>query len=144
MDQDIECVARGKAKDLPIYFGDAGSPAVLHLLGAERAACVIIALDSAGACYRVVYTMHKHHPDVKTFARARDVKQGLVLEKAGATAVVPETLEPSLQLCSSILVTAFEYAPEEAGRVINDFRKSHIDQLTELAKASGLSAGYGH
>jgi Kef-type K+ transport system membrane component KefB/voltage-gated potassium channel Kch len=144
VDQNIECVSKGKAKDLPVYFGDAGSPAVLHLLGADRAACAIIALDSPGACYRAVYTMQKHHPSVKTFARARDVKQGLVLEKAGATAVVPETLEPSLQLCSSILVTAFEYAPDEASRVIDDFRKSHLEQLTELAKASGLSAGYGH
>ena len=42
-----------------MYFGDAGSPNVLHLLGAERAACAIIALDTPGANYRAVYAMTK-------------------------------------------------------------------------------------
>lgn len=37
-----------QAQDLPVYFGDAGSPAVLHLVGAERAKCAVIALDSPG------------------------------------------------------------------------------------------------
>ena len=40
----------------------------------------------------------QHFPHVKSYVRAHDVNHGLVLEKAGATAVVPETLEPSLQV----------------------------------------------
>jgi voltage-gated potassium channel Kch len=48
-----------------VYFGDAGSPAVLHLVHAERAACAIIALDSPGANYRAVWAMAKHFPHVK-------------------------------------------------------------------------------
>ena len=40
---------------------------------------------------------------MKSYVRAHDVNHGLVLEKAGATAVVPETLEPSLQvLCRCV------------------------------------------
>jgi hypothetical protein len=42
-------------------------------------------------------TASQHFPHVKSYVRAHDVNHGLVLEKAGATAVVPETLEPSLQ-----------------------------------------------
>ena len=38
----------GKALDLPVYFGDAGSSAVLHSLGAEHAACAVITLDTPG------------------------------------------------------------------------------------------------
>lgn len=38
----------GKSLDLPVYFGDAGSPSVLHLVGAERAACAVVTLDSPG------------------------------------------------------------------------------------------------
>lgn len=33
IDTGTDCVAAGKAQDLPVYYGDAGSPAVLHLLG---------------------------------------------------------------------------------------------------------------
>lgn len=39
----------GKALDLPVYFGDAGSSAVLHSLGAEHAACAVITLDTPGS-----------------------------------------------------------------------------------------------
>ncbi len=31
----------GKKADLPVYFGDAGSPAVLHAVGADKAACAV-------------------------------------------------------------------------------------------------------
>ena len=44
--------------DLPVYFGDAGSPAVLHLVGAERAACAIIALDTPGRAQPHTPTVH--------------------------------------------------------------------------------------
>lgn len=65
LDVSNERVAAGKAQDLPVYFGDAGSPAVLHLVGAERAACAVIALDTPGANYRAVWAMNKHFPHVK-------------------------------------------------------------------------------
>ena len=42
----------GKVLDLPVYFGDAGSPAVLHSVGAHRASCAVVTLDSPGANYR--------------------------------------------------------------------------------------------
>lgn len=75
----------------------------MHLVGAERAACAIIALDTPGANYRAVYTMSKHFPHIKTYVRAHDITNALNLERAGATAVVPETLEPSLQLAAAVL-----------------------------------------
>lgn len=88
----------GRDLDLPVYFGDAGSPGVLHSVGAHRAACAVITLDTPGANYRTVWAINKHFPGVKSYVRAHDVDHGINLEKAGATAVVPETLEPSLQV----------------------------------------------
>ena len=92
----------GKKLDLPVYFGDAGSPAVLHAVGADQAACAVrgtrarlsstsraargrlgqpcalqvITLDTAGANYRSVWAMHKHFPHIKTFVRAFDIENG--------------------------------------------------------------------
>ena len=34
-------IQEGKKADLPVYFGDAGSPAVLHAVGADKAACAV-------------------------------------------------------------------------------------------------------
>lgn len=125
VDTNAEAVSAGRKKDFPVYFGDAGSPAVLHLLGAERASCAVIALDTPGANYRAVWAMAKHHPDVKLYVRAHDIKHGVNLEKAGATAVVPETLEPSLQLVAAVLAE-FDYKGEEVSTIVDDFRRKHL------------------
>lgn len=129
-------VASGKASDLPVYFGDAGSPAVLHSVGAERAACAVVTLDTPGANYRSVWAMHKHFPEIKTYVRAHDINHGINLEKAGATVVVPETLEPSMQLAANVL-SQFKLPPEEIVTHLDNFRKKHLRELQALAALSG-------
>ncbi|CAH1447992.1 unnamed protein product [Lactuca virosa] len=142
LDVRSDRVAVGRALDLPVYFGDAGSREVLHKIGAERACAAAITLDSPGANYRTVWALSKYFPNVKTFVRAHDVDHGLNLEKAGATAVVPETLEPSLQLASAVLAQA-KLPMSEIAATINEFRSRHLSELTELSETSGSSLGYG-
>ncbi|KAM7512012.1 hypothetical protein LguiB_010887 [Lonicera macranthoides] len=143
LDVRSDRVAIGRALDLPVYFGDAGSREVLHKVGAERACAAAITLDSPGANYRTVWALSKHFPNVKTFVRAHDVDHGLNLEKAGATAVVPETLEPSLQLAAAVLAQA-KLPMAEIAATINEFRSRHLSELAELCEASGSSLGYGY
>ena len=142
LDTDAGRVQRGKANDLPVYFGDAGSPAVLHSIGADRARAAVIAMDTSGSNYRTVYALHKHFPQVKTFCRAEDIAAGIMLEKAGATAVVPETLEPSLQLGAAVL-SVLNKPDGEVQDIIKNFRKNHVSELSMLSMMSGSSLGYG-
>ncbi|KAK8718347.1 hypothetical protein V6N13_045583 [Hibiscus sabdariffa] len=142
LDVRSDRVAMGRALDIPVYFGDAGSREVLHKVGAERACAAAITLDTPGANYRTVWALSKYFPNVKTFVRAHDVDHGLNLEKAGATAVVPETLEPSLQLAAAVLEQA-KLPTSEIAATINEFRSRHLAELTELCQASGSSLGYG-
>ena len=86
LDVRADRVLAGKAADLPIYFGDAGSPAVLQHVGAARARCAVITLNTPGANYRSVWAVNKNFPHIQIFVRAHDVEHGLNLEKAGATA----------------------------------------------------------
>ncbi|XP_061371581.1 K(+) efflux antiporter 2, chloroplastic-like [Gastrolobium bilobum] len=143
LDVRSDRVAVGRALDLPVYFGDAGSREVLHKVGAERACAAAITLDTPGANYRTVWALSKYFPNVKTFVRAHDVDHGLNLEKAGATAVVPETLEPSLQLAAAVLSQA-KLPTSEIAATINEFRSRHLAELTELCELSGSSLGYGY
>ncbi|KAF5464220.1 hypothetical protein F2P56_014312 [Juglans regia] len=142
LDVRSDRVAVGRALDLPVYFGDAGSREVLHKVGAERASAAAITLDSPGANYRTVWALSKYFPNVKTFVRAHDVDHGLNLEKAGATAVVPETLEPSLQLAAAVLAQT-KLPMSEIAAAINEFRSRHLSELTELCENTGSSLGYG-
>ncbi|XP_008778621.2 K(+) efflux antiporter 2, chloroplastic [Phoenix dactylifera] len=142
LDVRSDRVAVGRALDLPVYFGDAGSREVLHKVGAERACAAAITLDTPGANYRTVWALSKYFPNVKTFVRAHDVDHGVNLEKAGATAVVPETLEPSLQLAAAVLAQA-KLPMSEIAATINEFRNRHLSELTELCETRGSSLGYG-
>ncbi|CAM6018307.1 unnamed protein product [Sphagnum balticum] len=142
LDVRSERVSVGRALDLPVYFGDAGSREVLHKVGAERAAAAVLTLDTPGANYRTVWALTKNFPHVKTFVRAHDVDHGINLEKAGATAVVPETLEPSLQLAAAVLAQA-KLPASEIAATIDAFRTHHLAELTELSERSGTSLGYG-
>ncbi|KAL0700439.1 hypothetical protein Bca4012_056561 [Brassica carinata] len=142
LDVSSDRVTIARSMDLPVYFGDAGSREVLHKIGAERACAAVVALDAPGTNYRCVWALSKYYPNVKTFVRAHDVVHGLNLEKAGATAVVPETLEPSLQLAAAVLAQA-KLPTSEIASTINEFRTRHLSELTELSEASGSSLGYG-
>ena len=48
--------------------------------------------------------------------------------QVGATAVVPETLEPSLQLASAVL-SEYNNDPDEVSASVSAFRKNHIAEL---------------
>lgn len=142
LDTDVARVQVGKAQDLPVYFGDAGSPGVLHSIGAHKASCAVITLDAPAANYRTVWALKKHFPKVKSYVRAHDVEQGLNLERAGATAVVPETLEPSLQLAAAIL-SELKMPQREVTSTIEVFRRNHLIELQQLTQSSHGSLGYG-
>ena len=92
--------------------------------------------------YRTVWALKKHYPHIKVYARATDVAQGLELERAGARAVVPETLEPSLQLGAAIL-GEMEMSNEDISIAVDTFRRSHMGELQMLAANSGSALGYG-
>jgi voltage-gated potassium channel Kch len=138
LDVRPERVAEGREKDMPVFFGDAGSPAVLKAVGADKAAAAVITLDTPSANYRSVWALKKHFPHVKTYVRSHDVDHGLLLEKAGATAVVPEILEPSLQLASAVL-SELNLPADDVATALENFRRKHVQELKRLRSNEGQS-----
>ena len=128
LDMRSDRVQAGRDEELPVFFGDAGSPAVLHSVGAERSAAAVVVLDTPGANYRAVYSMNKHYPDIPVFVRATDVADGVKLEKAGASACIPETLEPSLQLATAVL-SQLKVAPDAVAAAIDSFRRRNAEAI---------------
>jgi hypothetical protein len=56
--------------------------------------------------------------------------------------VVPEILEPSLQLAAAVL-GSLNLTSEEINDVIDSFRRNHMRELRQLSQLSGGSLGYG-
>jgi len=106
IERDTVRVMEGRREGLPVFFGDASHVDVLHAAGIDRARLLVCSLDQPLAAIRLVRQLHENHPDLPIHARGRDRLHCDELRKAGATEVVSETLEASLQLGSGVLRSA--------------------------------------
>ncbi|MBM3557863.1 MAG: hypothetical protein FJX47_20180, partial [Alphaproteobacteria bacterium] len=111
-DTNPQTVAAARRAGESVYYANAGRSDLLHRIGIQRAAMAVITIDDPDAAEQIAATIRRLAPEIVILARARDLAHALKLEKAGATKAVPETLESSLQLASSLLTTAG--IPEEA------------------------------
>lgn len=98
LDLDPELVARERGRNRPIFLGDAGRPEILARVRLESAQALIVTLDQPATAERTVSAARRIAPHLPIIARARDTAHARRLLDIGADAVVPETVEASLQL----------------------------------------------
>ena len=133
LDLDPDRVAAARAQDLPVYFGDASRADVLRAAGLTRSRAAVITLDRPDAARRAIALTRRLLPDVPILARARDLGQCDGLLSAGATRVVPELVEGSLQLGENLLRTvgASEESVEQTLASFRDGSYARLGGFTE-------------
>ncbi len=102
-ENDARLVAQLRAEGLPVFFGDASRAELLRRVDAGSATAIVLTMDHAASALHAVRGIRREFPDVLLYARSRDEKHACALKQAGATLVVPETLEASLQLSAFVL-----------------------------------------
>jgi CPA2 family monovalent cation:H+ antiporter-2 len=133
VDRDVALVASARQNHLPVYFGDASGPAMMKSIGIDRARAAVVTLDHVDAAERAVEAVQRARPGLPTVARARDVRHAERLERMGASEVVMETLEASLQLAGKALQSA-NADVEVVAAAISAFRAGDSVLLQELAE----------
>ncbi len=103
LDLDVARTRLARETGAHVYYGDAGRPEVLSRLGISRAAAIVVTLDDVAAANRTVEAVRHQWPGIALFARARDRAHMKQLVAAGATHVVHEALEVSLQLSGHVM-----------------------------------------
>ncbi|MGD8560065.1 MAG: monovalent cation:proton antiporter-2 (CPA2) family protein [Gammaproteobacteria bacterium] len=128
IDYDAANVIRAHQKGLPVYYGDATRPDVLHHLGCNKAKLAIIAIDERNAAEKTVRAIREGAPGVPIFVRVRDEEESRKFHELGAKVVVPEALEASLQLSAEVLhyLGAEE---DEVGEVMKILRNENYERL---------------
>jgi len=121
LDLDAGLVARYRAAGAGVYYGDAGRQELLRKFGIERAAALVVTMDSPRAAEAVVAAARRHWPDLPIYARARDLSHAKRLIACGARHVVPETVEASLQLGEEVLMGIG--VPDRAARRLIEARR---------------------
>ncbi|EJN6710096.1 cation:proton antiporter [Vibrio vulnificus] len=80
------------------YFGDVTRPDILHTVGIEEAAAIVVAIDNRDASVELVKQVKHAYPSVKVIARAFDRGHGYRLRQAGADVIESETYHSALEV----------------------------------------------
>ncbi len=128
-------VAEQRKQGRQVYFGDASRVELLDRAGVEGAAAFIVTLDQPGLAERMVAAIAKRRPEAVIVARASDADHAQRLMRAGATDVVPETVESSLQLIGRLL-EGLGYPDEAASRRLALQREEELARLALAASES--------
>lgn len=130
LDIDARLVARYHADGAGVFFGDARRPDILRRFGVDRAAALVVTMDSPEAAEQVVGIVRRNWPQLVIYARARDRAHAARLKACGASDVIPETIEASLQL-SEIVLMGVDVPDEAARNIINERRQAERATLDE-------------
>jgi CPA2 family monovalent cation:H+ antiporter-2 len=124
-------VAEARARGLPVFYGDATRAEMMEALGAARARAAVVIMDNAEAAERTVHLLHQRYPALHIFVRARDNRHRRRLEAAGATGIVHETFEMSLQLGGNVL-RRLGTAEDRVAEIIQEHRAEDYARLSDV------------
>jgi CPA2 family monovalent cation:H+ antiporter-2 len=134
LDLDPELVAEARRRGLTVLYGDASRGDVLKAAGIERAQMAVSTLDDPKVASRAVHALRRLRTSMPIIARAHDVADCERLMRAGATAVVPEIVEGSLQL-GGVLLRQLGESPDRVGQLLEQFRQETYARLAEITPA---------
>ncbi len=123
LDLSVERVKLARSRGEPIEFGDVTRSDLLDHVHVRSAAQVAVLLNDPDATERAVRAVRALNPEVPITARARFRADVPRLREAGATHVVAQEVEGSLQVSSEVLVTAGRTVAE-AEAIVDESRRS--------------------
>lgn len=103
VDNDPMRVQEAVAGGARVYFGDSARKDILRAVGAESVDLIIISFADDLRALEVLKELRQLNPDAYIIVRSRDDMRLTQLQEAGASQVVPDTLEASLMLISHVL-----------------------------------------
>jgi CPA2 family monovalent cation:H+ antiporter-2 len=103
LDLDPDRVRQAAVAGDSVVFGDAARLQALMAAGLSRASAVVVTYLDTPSALRVLAHIQEHAPHVPVVVRTQDDHDLELLQRAGASEVVPEAIEGSLMLASHAL-----------------------------------------
>jgi CPA2 family monovalent cation:H+ antiporter-2 len=103
LELNAETVRAAKAEGVPIQYGDAGRREVLLHVGLRRAAILVLAISDPVAARHTVALARELNPNLHLIVRTRYMSEVANLTELGASQVIPEEFETSVEIFSRVL-----------------------------------------
>jgi CPA2 family monovalent cation:H+ antiporter-2 len=121
-----------------VLYGDSSRTENLRAAGIERAGLLVVTFDDPPAALKILTQARALKPRLPVLVRTRDEAHLELLEQAGATEVVPDTLESSLMLAAHAMLLLGEPVSRVARRV-DEVRRERYRLLRDLAQEDAES-----
>jgi len=128
LDYNISLLRNARKGGYKVFFGDSTHREILSAAGIERAAALVICHDNIGTVEKTLAHAKSLNPELPVLVRTQDDTYYDVLQKAGATEVVPETLEASLIMSSHML----SLMGVPMSRIVRRIQEMRADNYTTL------------
>lgn len=128
MDLDPTLLEKSSTAGEQVFAGDASNPEVLLAAGISKAKMVVLSFDNEPVNLQIVKNLREMRLDLPIFVRTKDDSSLQAFEAAGATEVVPESLEGSIMLASHLLFAL----GVPTSRIINKVKKTHSNRYEML------------
>lgn len=103
IDSNARTVRQASEDGHPVVFGDATRRPLLERVGVENARLVVVATTDSHATRNVVGTIRGMTPNVRVLARTRYIGEADALYEAGASGIVAEEFESTIDLVAQAL-----------------------------------------
>lgn len=103
LDYNVELIKNAAKAGYKVAFGDSTHREILLAAGIKRASILVICHDHVGSAEKTLRQAKSLNPDIPVLVRTKDDTYYTKLTEAGATEVIPETLESSLMMASHVL-----------------------------------------
>jgi glutathione-regulated potassium-efflux system protein KefB len=133
LDSDAEIVEKERKNGHPVFYGDVCNPTLLNAAGAGNAKIIIVTLNDFDATEQLVLTLRKIYPDINIYVRGHSLSKCCELRQLGASGVVSENIETSMELARMALVNiGFDDTKRED--LLGDFRRAYYAQIEDVVK----------
>ncbi|HEX2493198.1 MAG TPA: cation:proton antiporter [Steroidobacter sp.] len=131
LDMDPKRVQAARAAGDLVVFGDGAQPEILQAVGLERCSVLVLTFTDADGALGILKAVRELRPDVPVLVRTQDDAKLDELQRAGATEVVPETLEASLMLVSHVLLL-LDVPISRVVKTVGDIRNTRYAMLRRV------------
>ena len=139
IEMNPETVRKEKSQGVPIYYGDATSDAVLLHAHVQKARVLVVAIPDIVATRRVIEVARKLNPLVHIIARTRFFQEMAPLYELGASEVIPEEFETSIEIFTRVLLK-YLVSQEKIEQFISEVRSDEYQIFRSISKEHPLLA----
>ena len=133
VDMDPDIVRNSQASNLPVYYGDVCSKELLDSVGVGDSRLVIVTVNDLETSKLIVSSLRESNPDLAIYVRGGNSSECSQLLELGASAVVSDTIEASIELARMGL-TSLKVDEKERKNILANYAHNYYEQIKKAMK----------